>query len=404
MKQESSLPLVQSIMDQFAALTGLSLARKSPRRYLWTDAFAVCNFLCLYLQTKDEKYRDLALALVDQVHNVLGRHRADDRRTGWISSLNEEDGRAHPTAGGLRIGKELNERRPNDPIDERLEWEQDGQYFHYLTKWMQALNLLTVATGDFTFNRWALELARTAHARFVYAPPHSGPKRMHWKMSIDLAYPLVHSMGQHDPLDGLVTYCELQATAVKNQKKTVSTDLTDQIRDMASICEGKDWRTDDPLGLGGLLTDAWRAARLAVQGQEIRPGLPAMLLKAALPGLQSYAAQNMLRLPVAYRLAFRELGLAIGFQVIDKMESLIEQNPNIFPKDYDFSPILAAIRSYVPLGEAINSFWSRPENQVVSTWTDHLDINMVMLATSLAPDGYLTFGPIKPLYKNNLVK
>jgi hypothetical protein len=43
-------------------------------------------------------------------------------------------GAAHPTRGGLRIGKKLPERRPGEAFQERLEWERDGQYFHYLTK------------------------------------------------------------------------------------------------------------------------------------------------------------------------------------------------------------------------------------------------------------------------------
>ena len=64
------------------------------RRYLWTDAFAVCNFLGLARATGDERYTELALRLVDQVHHVLGRHRADDARTGWISGLDAR--RARP--------------------------------------------------------------------------------------------------------------------------------------------------------------------------------------------------------------------------------------------------------------------------------------------------------------------
>ena len=56
---------------------------------------------------------------------------------------------------------------------------------------------------------WAVELAKTAHARFTYMPASGGRKRMYWKMSIDLTYPLVPSMGQHDPLDGLITYQQL---------------------------------------------------------------------------------------------------------------------------------------------------------------------------------------------------
>ena len=97
-------------------------------------------------------------------------------------------------------------RQPGEPLDENLEWDRDGQYFHYLTKWMHALNRVSRVTGDPSYLRWAMELAQAAHARFVYLPPAGGRKRMYWKMSIDLTRPLVPSMGQHDPLDGLVTY------------------------------------------------------------------------------------------------------------------------------------------------------------------------------------------------------
>ena len=216
-------------MSEFADLTGLLSDSKVPRRYLWTDAFAVCNFLGLYCQTQDEQYKKLALHLIDQVHFILGRHRDDDPRTGWISGLSEQEGRLHPTKGGLRIGKGMNERGPGDPYDEQLEWDRDGQYYHYLTKWMHALNRASRVTGDPTCNRWAIELAKTAHARFTYVPSSGGQKRMHWKMSIDLSYPLVASMGQHDPLDGFITYLQLQSTAEKDPDR--STRLRPQRRD-----------------------------------------------------------------------------------------------------------------------------------------------------------------------------
>jgi len=31
-------------------------------------------------------------------------------------------------------GKALNERGADEPVDEHLEWNRDGQYFHYLTR------------------------------------------------------------------------------------------------------------------------------------------------------------------------------------------------------------------------------------------------------------------------------
>jgi hypothetical protein len=116
MTPNASGSVIHEIMNEFAALTGLT-SDKAPQRYLWTDAFAVCNFLELYRQTNAERYKQLALRLVDQVHNVLGRHREDDPRTGWISGLDEQEGQLHPTIGGLRIGKKLNERRPTDRYD-----------------------------------------------------------------------------------------------------------------------------------------------------------------------------------------------------------------------------------------------------------------------------------------------
>ena len=71
MKQERSTSQAGKLMIEFARLTGLSPANSAPRRYLWTDAFAVCNFLGLYQKTGGEEFKDLALQLVDQVHSVL---------------------------------------------------------------------------------------------------------------------------------------------------------------------------------------------------------------------------------------------------------------------------------------------------------------------------------------------
>jgi hypothetical protein len=62
MKQDSQLSIVRKIMAEFADLTGLSPAREAPQRYLWIDAFAVCNFLELYRQTSDETYKKPSLA------------------------------------------------------------------------------------------------------------------------------------------------------------------------------------------------------------------------------------------------------------------------------------------------------------------------------------------------------
>jgi hypothetical protein len=390
MKQNSSLSMAIEIMTEFADLTGMTQEGKVPRRYLWTDAFAVCNFLDLYRQTGDDRYKNLALLLVDQVHNILGRHREDDSRTGWISGLDEEEGQRLPTKGGLRIGKEMNERGPSDRFDESLEWDRDGQYYHYLTKWMHALNCVSRVTGDRTYNTWAIELAKTVHARFVYVPFSGGQKRIYWKMSIDLSRPLVQSMGQHDPLDGFITYNQLHLCVAGNSEKTPGPDLSEEITDMDNICKGKSWVTDDPLGIGGLLCDACRMTQMIVSKNFEQIDLLEILLDASLQGLVSYSRTNPLNLPADYRLAFRELGLSIGMRAVKKLQGLIEEKPGIFKERHTLHEHIEALLRYSSFIETIEYFWLERTSREAKSWMDHCDINMVMLATSLAPDGYLT--------------
>ncbi len=390
MKQNRSLSMVHEIMTEFANLTGLSPARKAPRRYLWTDAFAVCNFLDLYLQTSDDKYKNLALLLVDQVHNILGRYRDNDSRTGWISGLDEQEGKMHPTKGGLRIGKNMNERSPSDPFDENLEWDRDGQYYHYLTKWMHALNRMSRVTTDTTYNTWAIELAKTAHAKFTYVPSFGGQKCIYWKMSIDLSRPLVQSMGQHDPLDGFITYTQLQMCVADDSEKSLYPDLNEEITDMANICKAKSWGTDDPLGIGGLLCDAYKVAQMIVSGYFEQTDLLETLLDSSLMGLESFVRMNPLKLPVDYRLAFRELGLSIGMRAVQKLHGLIEEKPGFFKESLPLRKRIEMLMQYTPLIEIIENFWLERTSREAKSWMDHRDINMVMLATSLAPDGFLT--------------
>ena len=389
MKSDTSSAIAKQIMLEFADLTGLAAGGKAPRRYLWTDAFAVCNFLELYRQTQDKSWRDLALRLIDQVHHVLGRHRPGASQSGWISGLGEKEGELHPTRGGLRIGKRLNERRPDEPPDERLEWDQDGQYFHYLTKWMHALRCASRVTGDATHLRRAIELAQAAHSGFSYAPVRGGTKRMYWKMSIDLSRPLVPSMGQHDPLDGLVTCCELQS-AVRGFGTAAFPDLDAEIADFAAMCRGKEWATDDALGIGGLLCDSFRIAQMVIKGSFPLSNLLQEVADAALPGLQAVAETNLLEFAARYRLPFRELGLSIGLKGVERLSGLVENHPESFAEKLpSLQARLGSLTKYLPLGEKIETFWLQGTNKDSGTWKEHREINIVMLATSLAPDEFL---------------
>jgi len=289
--------------------------------------------------------------------------------------------------GGLRIGKLLPEQDPADRNDDETEWNRDGQYFHYLTKWMHALNLAGKVSGKEDYLRWAVELARTAQNRFTYLTPGNRNKRMYWKMNVDLSRPIVSSMGQHDPLDGFLTYNELAFAAFRNIGFNRQQVLSHEIADIIGICRGMRLDTDDPLGIGGLLCDALRIADLTVQNGPSYPGLLTAVLESTLSGISNFELSGVLRAQPEYRLAFRELGLAIGLSALDSLTQRIEEEPDL-PNEKD-NAIIEDLRDYLPLRERIERFWLENDNRYTTTWMDHREINTVMLATSLAPDGFL---------------
>ncbi|MBT8078162.1 MAG: hypothetical protein KJO31_06270 [Gammaproteobacteria bacterium] len=388
MQHETNTAIARDIMLGFADRTGLTSTDNAPRRYLWTDAHAVCNFLSLYRNTSNERYRRLALDLIDQVHHVLGKHRGDDARHGWISGLSDEEGEKHPTAGGLRIGKTLNERRADEAYDERLEWDRDGQYFHYLTKWMHALYRASVVLEQPRFHRWAIELAKAAHAGFVRAPLPDGRKRLVWKMSIDLSYPLVPSSGLHDPLDGYITCNELAFSSPGTADLSELPSLGTEIRELHAMLEDQRWATDDPLGIGGLLFDACRSFQLIAAGHTGMLGIARTLTRDIQNSLPAFAGQFALGYPAGHRLAFRELGLSIGLHGVERMQRIAAAELQLVEKS--LRKALDQLETHVALGMAIETFWSDPANQRGATWSDHQDINSVMLATSLLPDEFLS--------------
>ena len=59
-----------SILDEFAARTGLTSAAK-PRRYLWTDAFGVVLLVSIHEELNEQKYLDEAEWVVAEVERVL---------------------------------------------------------------------------------------------------------------------------------------------------------------------------------------------------------------------------------------------------------------------------------------------------------------------------------------------
>jgi hypothetical protein len=103
--------------------------------------------------------------------------------------------------------------------------------------------------------------------------------------------------------------------------------------------------------------------------------------------MEHFCRRSPLALPVRHRLAFRELGLAIGLAAVPRLEAAWEWMP-MGVRDAARQD-LARLREHVPLGAGIADCWLDPGNRAAASWTEHLDINEVMLATSLLPDEYL---------------
>jgi hypothetical protein len=147
------------------------------------------------------------------------------------------------------------------------------------------------------------------------------------------------------------------------------------------------------LGIGELLSAAYKLAQLIIIEGVDQADLLESLLDSAMIGLQSRArGRDPLKLPADYRLAFRELGLSIGLHAIEKLLGLIRQAPHDPGLKQRLHSRAESLMQHKSLSNVIETFWLEPVNRQASSWSGHRDINMVMLATSLAPDGYLTLG------------
>ncbi len=362
---KSAIRLAETLMNAFADGTGLKERDTADaQRYLWTDAFAVQNFLALSTILNDMTFLEYARKLIDEVHQTLGKFAPDDPREGWINELSDRQGSVHPTRRGLRIGKKKLERKRTELFDSRKEWGSDGQYYHYHTRWIQALLQAAEHLHDDELIKHAAELSLAG--RF-FIERSDGQLHMHWKMSVDLSYPLVPSMGAHDPLDGYLAALECKLLVPKTY------DFTAYLQELEILCEGKNWQTTDPLGLGGLLMNTVRSVELDRHATLPDPVKPEKLFLDMVKGLDAYASQADLDSPSPFRLAFRECGLSLGLQVINGHRNKLDE------KGLEVN----LIDRFMPLADQIEDFWCQSENREYASYREHLHINDVSLAASL---------------------
>eukprot|EP01062_Namystynia_karyoxenos_P003069 TRINITY_DN11081_c0_g1_i3.p1 TRINITY_DN11081_c0_g1~~TRINITY_DN11081_c0_g1_i3.p1 ORF type:complete len:362 (+),score=97.10 TRINITY_DN11081_c0_g1_i3:81-1166(+) len=306
------------------------------RRYLWTDAFAVLNFVSMAHRAESPECREALLGaagkLVSAVHECLGRPRSPEFPMAPDGSGGYK---------GLRIGKEQARKQSDAGMS------YDGMYWHYLDKWMFALARLAEATGSRETAERAVRLVRQVHPHFAVSRGDS-VLGVYWKTNVDLT-PIrgLERVGpSSDALTGWLVYRIVQrATAAGSDGSPPLAEEEAQLRVPAMIyaTAGGLRATDDPLGYG---LQWWKAQWLrGAQADELRRELRS--------GAASAMSQRHLSLP------FRLYGAVIGARLSRDAE--------------------VAARAE----EALAALVDREERQPVGA--PHSGINKVMLATALDP-------------------
>jgi hypothetical protein len=345
-------PLPSSTDPQLTTWTPPPAAEGHRGRYLWTDGFAVVNFLTLYNLTHGTRYLTFARNLITTVHRILGYTRDGTSR---LPGATDDE----PLKGGLRIGKH-DESGPDG----------DGQYFHYLTVWMFALNRFTFVTGEKWYNEQAISMAAAILPKFMTNRNAKRP-RMFWKLSTDLSSPLVMSEGNLDPIDGYVTYKLLQATHGAESEV-----LKEEIALLKKIVDTKveGYDSTDTLDLGMTL---WTAHWLVPEED-----WAVQLTCRALACLKRLIESRHFEQPTKRRLAFREFGTALGVRSVVTGKS---DSTGLCRED---ELVDAEIRN---LPDQICTQWQHaglvptPSTQMQGRMAELMPITLVMYASALIP-------------------
>lgn len=211
------------------------------RRYLWTDAFGVLAFVSLadMFETIDLKqanaYREAAHKLIDVVHGTLGKPRSSKS----TDAMTVDSTMPSPTGYiGVRIGK-VESRQVTD-----YGMRYDGQYFHYLDKWLLALARAGRVDDG-------IRIAKSSFPYF-FDRGHDGTGwngGIRWKLSVNGSPPpeLERAHASDDTLVALIVFSILE----HHKPPDVTLSLQEEIGLLQTALVGYRPRvTDDPLGWG----------------------------------------------------------------------------------------------------------------------------------------------------------
>jgi hypothetical protein len=166
--------------------------------------------------------------------------------------------------------------------------------------------------------------------------------------------------------------------------------LSEASKVLFASCENGQWATADPLGIGGLLFDACRLCQLVDQrnGRELQ--LLEHVMQGSADGLMIMLKTGYLKRPVEHRLAFRELGLAIGLRAVPIIAWASQNETKAFGSRPALLRLIELLLTYERLSDEIIDLWHPFADDPDKSWRAHQDINEVMLATAIAPSTFLS--------------
>jgi hypothetical protein len=164
--------------------------------------------------------------------------------------------------------------------------------------------------------------------------------------------------------------------------------LDEPIERLRTVCgRTESFGTVDPLGLGCLLLMAEEWLDLAARSGLDADGMLHRVLADAHRGLDVLCSTRWLDEPPERRLAFRELGLSRGIRALPAMAVMIRSHPGRFGSGAAQAALAARIsemRRFEPIARHVEDLWLSDDAQASPGWADHIDINAVSLAASLA--------------------
>ena len=114
-------------------------------------------------------------------------------------------------------------------------------------------------------------------------------------------------------------------------------------------------------------------------------------------GLVIMLKTGYLKRPAWQRLAFRELGLAIGLIAVPIIANEFQNERKAFGSRSSARRLIDLLLPYERLSDEIINSWLPYAEDPDESWKAHQDINEVMLATAIAPSTFLSVGERIPV-------